>query len=69
MPQLRNLLGRKPTAPDNEGKENNATAQSRLSVDSQHSGPLNFRKSREDVPNEYKLCGTSGVANPALYKV
>ena len=62
MPPLRNLLGRKPTVPENEGKENNARAQSRLSVDSQHSGPLSFRKSREEVPNEYKMCGTSGVA-------
>ncbi|QKX56032.1 uncharacterized protein TRUGW13939_03132 [Talaromyces rugulosus] len=66
MPQFRNLLGRKPAAPDNEGKENNATAQSRPSVDSQQSGPLNFRKSREDVPNEYKLCvvNDSGIYLP-----
>ncbi|KAH8693173.1 hypothetical protein BGW36DRAFT_35758 [Talaromyces proteolyticus] len=66
MPQLRNLLGRKPAVSDGDNSDVIENVQSRLSVDSQHSGPMNFRKSREEVPNEYKLSvvNDSGVYLP-----
>lgn len=63
MPPFRSLLSRKPpTQPDdpNAGFENalrNENVQPRPSQDSQPSGPLGFRRSREEAPNEYKLSG------------
>ncbi|KAL1973640.1 hypothetical protein VTN31DRAFT_6275 [Thermomyces dupontii] len=72
MPPFRSLLSRKPpTQPDdpNAGFENalrNENVQPRPSQDSQPSGPLGFRRSREEAPNEYKLSvvNDSGVYLP-----
>lgn len=72
MPPFRSLLSRKPpTQPDdpNAGFENalgNENAPPRPSQDSQRSGPIGFRRSREEAPNEYKLSvvNDSGVYLP-----
>ncbi|KAN0067691.1 hypothetical protein V8E54_014256 [Elaphomyces granulatus] len=55
MAPFRNLLGRKPVVntviePSTTGNEN-----PRPSTDSQRSGPLNFRRSRDEGPPEYKM--------------
>lgn len=61
MPPFRNLLSRKPAATLEEAADAapNNNENLRPSLDSQRSAPLNFRKSREEVPNEYKLSGAS----------
>lgn len=66
MAPFRNLLGRKPVVntviePSTTGNEN-----PRPSTDSQRSGPLNFRKSRDEGPPEYKMSvvNDSGVYLP-----
>lgn len=74
MPPFRSLLSRKPpTQPDDPkaGFENalgNENAPPRPSQDSQRSGPIGFRRSREEAPNEYKLsgrpCWRSTIAPP-----
>jgi hypothetical protein len=58
MPQFRNILNRKPAIADGNA-DNNETSKGHQNpelLDSQRSGSLNIRKSREEVP-EYKLSG------------
>lgn len=61
MPPFRNLLNRKPATTLEEAAEPTSANNENLrpSLDSQGSGALSFRKSREEVPNEYKLSGAS----------
>ncbi|OKL59861.1 hypothetical protein UA08_04477 [Talaromyces atroroseus] len=68
MPQFRNILNRKPAASDGS-EDSNDTSQTQKSsqlLNSTNSGPLNFRNSREEVSNEYKLSvvNDSGVYLP-----
>ncbi|KAL1985757.1 hypothetical protein VTN96DRAFT_7379 [Rasamsonia emersonii] len=67
MPPFRNLWSRKPAASDDtDPKSNNENQRPRPSIESQRSGPLSFRRSREEAPNEYKLSvvNDSGVYLP-----
>jgi len=67
MAPFRNLLGRKPVVntviepSTGAGNEN-----LRASTDSQRSGPLGFRMSRDEGPSEYKMSvvNDSGVYLP-----
>ncbi|GAT29340.1 similar to An08g02380 [Aspergillus luchuensis] len=59
MAPFRNFLSRKSTAP-NGGEVSaapNDNSASHASLDTHGSSPLNFRKSSENEPPEYKLSG------------
>jgi hypothetical protein len=58
MPPFRNFLGRKPAAPAEVEPKNEENVENvRPSLESRSSAMSFSRQSREDVPNEYKLCG------------
>src|SRR4029077_9249234 len=58
MAPFRNFLSRKPAA-SSDTDPSLTHEDPRPSLDSQRSGPINFRRSRDEGPHEYKMSGMS----------